>query len=68
MAGASINDNELERRVEKYLQPDTQEGVYRYMYVFIKYKLISINFSLFRYGKVQQKRFELECTLGIRNN
>lgn len=51
LAGASVNDNELERRVEKYLQPDVQEGVYRYIY-----------------GKVQQKRFELECTLGVRNN
>ena len=34
LAGASVNDNELERRVEKYLQPDVQEGVYRYMYKF----------------------------------
>lgn len=44
-------DYELERRADKYVQPDVQEGVYRYIY-----------------GKVQQKRFELETALGLKNN
>ncbi|CAI4228811.1 unnamed protein product [Auanema sp. JU1783] len=44
-------ESESERRAEHYHRPETQEGVFRYMY-----------------HKIQQKRAELEASLGVRNN
>ena len=56
-------ESETERRAEYYYRPEVSEGVFRFVFTF---QLTC--FSRYLYNKVQQKRSELEASLGVRNN
>ena len=65
---------EEERRVDYYYQPWVTEAVCRYNSVlsnskpeFLSNDTISKPFFRYFYGKIQQKRAELDASLGVRN-
>ena len=65
---------EEERRVDYYYQPWVTEAVCRYNSVlsnsnpdFLSMILFSKPFFRYFYGKIQQKRAELDASLGVRN-
>ena len=61
---------EEERRVDYYYQPWVTEGVCRCSAKISILRILNLMLVFFRYfyGKIQQKRAELDSSLGVRNS